>query len=128
MLESSDRAFDDALRRTGKIPLFHHSDQGSEYKELQHLQKVESLGIIVSMSKKASPWENGYQESFYGKFKQELGTLNRFENRGEAIAAIHLQINYYNRQRIHTSLTMPPLQFAQQFYEKAALQSTEKCV
>ena len=80
------------------------------------------------MSKKASPWENGYRESFYGKFKQELGTVNRFENRGEAIAAIHLQINYYNRERIHTSLTMPPLQFAQQFYEKSALQSTEECV
>lgn len=66
------------------------------------------------MSKKASPWENGYQESFYNNFKTDLGLeFDRFETMGEIIAAIHQTITYYNRKRIHTSLKMTPEQFKQ---------------
>jgi putative transposase len=64
------------------------------------------------MSKKASPWENGYQESFYNNFKTDLGLeFDRFTNKGELIAAIYQTINYYNKERIHTKLKMSPVQF-----------------
>ena len=68
--------------------------------------------ISASMSKKSSPWENWVQESFYGKFKFELGNLNRFKTLEEAIEALHLQIYYYNNERIHTKLKMSPVQFS----------------
>lgn len=119
-------AFEDARKRANKIPLFHHSDRGSEYKELEHLKRVESLGITVSMSKKASPWENGTQESYFSSFKLELGDPNRFATKGELIAEIHRLINRYNQTRIHTSLGTSPLKFAEHFYEKRALQSSDK--
>ena len=61
------------------------------------------------MSRKSSPWENGSQESFYGKLKFELWNLNRFPTLAEAIEAIHLYIYYYNNNRIHTSLKMTGL-------------------
>ena len=34
---------------------------------------VQKLGIQQSMSRADCPWENGYQESFYKGFKQDLG-------------------------------------------------------
>ena len=73
---------------------------------------MESLGIKVSMSRKASPWENGYQEAFYSQFKVDLGDPNRFNSLGELIAEIYQTIHIYNTQRIHTVLKMPPKQYA----------------
>lgn len=69
------------------------------------------------MSKKGSPWENGYQESFYNNFKTDLGLeFDRFNSLGELVEAIHQTINYYNQQRIHTTLKMSPNQFKQNYY------------
>ena len=64
------------------------------------------------MSHKSSPWENGYQESFYDKFKIDLGDPSRFKTLGELTAEIYLLIHSYNHYRIHTSLKMPPSVFA----------------
>jgi len=101
-----------------KLPKFIHTDQGSEYNCKQYTNFVQYLNINVSMSKKASPWENGYQESFYSNFKTELGLdFDRFETVGELVEAIHQQINYHNNTRIHTSLKMSPLQFKNKYYQ-----------
>jgi len=93
-------------------PRIIHSDQGSEYASKDYSSLVQNLGIQQSMSRAGCPWENGYQESFYKGFKQDLGDPNRFETLGELVAAIYETINYYNRSRIHTALGMSPLQFA----------------
>jgi len=65
------------------------------------------------MSQKASPWENGHQESFYSEFKLELGHAESYETLGELTEAVARQIHYYNNQRIHTALKCPPSVFAQ---------------
>ena len=65
------------------------------------------------MSDKASPWHNPFQESFYDKFKITLGFLDRFENLGELVAAIHGTMYYYNNKRIHTTLKMSPVAYKQ---------------
>lgn len=96
-----------AVEKYGR-PEILHSDQGSEYKSRTYGKFASNLGIRLSMSKKGSPWENGYQESFYSQFKIDLGDPNRFRNIGELAAAIYLQIYYYNNLRIHTKLKMPP--------------------
>lgn len=89
-----------------------HSDQGSEYKSKLYTGFAETAGIAISMSHKGCPWENGYQESFYGQLKVDLGDPNRFESLGELTAAVYLQMHYYNNQRIHSKLKMPPAEFA----------------
>lgn len=95
------------------LPKVIHSDQGAEYCSREYIKFLTSFGITISMSKKASPWENGYQESFYSNFKTDLGLeFDRFESLGEFVEAIHQTIHYYNTQRIHTSLKMPPATFA----------------
>jgi transposase InsO family protein len=106
----------DAIRNLGKLPAIVHTDQGSEYTSKEYSGFLEAFGIRISMSKKASPWENGFQESFYNNFKTDLGLeFDRFLQLGELVEAIHQTINYYNTARIHTALKMSPLQFKQRY-------------
>lgn len=108
-------ALDMALMRTKTNPKYHHSDQGNEYDSIDYIQVLNENHIMISMSKKASPWENGFQESFYSQFKLDLGHTSRFETMGELIEAIYMTIYEYNTTRIHTSLKMSPIQFREQF-------------
>lgn len=104
-------AFLDAILSTG-LPAIVHTDQGSEYKSQEYTNLMNDLGVKVSMSAKASPWENAYQESFYNNFKTDLGLeFERFQTIGKLVEAIHQQIKYYNQARIHTTLKMSPTQF-----------------
>lgn len=102
-----------ALTKRNNAPTIFHSDQGSEYCSGQMQQLLMKYGIQISMSKKASPWENGKQESFYQKFKLELEHPETYSNAGELMEAIALQIHYYNQKRIHSALKMPPAVFYQ---------------
>lgn len=104
-------AFKDAVRRTGTAPQWFHSDQGSEYVSGAYESLLASYRTEPSHSRKSSPWQNGYQESFYSHFKLELGNPNRFRHIGELIEAIHQQITYYNHRRIHSALKMAPATF-----------------
>lgn len=90
-----------------------HSDHGSEYTAKLFQEFCISAGIAVSMSEKGCPWENGYQESFYDKFKIDLGDPNRFHDLGELVYEIYRTIYTYNTTRIHTALRMSPRQFAE---------------
>jgi putative transposase len=89
-----------------------HSDQGSEYTGEIYTNFCRSSGIQISMSSKGSPWQNGYQESFYDKFKIDLGDPNRFDSLGELVYEIYHTIYIYNTTRIHTALKMSPREFA----------------
>ena len=91
-----------------------HSDQGSEYASKMYVALAECLGIRISMSHPAAPWENGYQESFYSQFKVDLGDPNRFESLGELVYNIYRAIHIYNNHRIHTALRMTPDQYEKQ--------------
>lgn len=108
-------AFMDADKKTGTHPQYLHSDQGSEYTSDDYKTYITDKQIMLSFSEKASPWQNGFQESFYGKFKVDLGDVNRFETLGELIEAIYQTIYYYNNDRIHTSLDMSPVAFKTSF-------------
>jgi len=77
----------------------------------------ENYGVKVSVSDKGSPRQNGYKESFFGRFKEENGDLNRFESLGELIEEIYSYINYYNNYRIHTALKMTPSEFKRRFQD-----------
>lgn len=106
-------AFNDAMRRSKTSPRYFHSDQGSEYVSGAYESLLAEHGTAVSHSRKSSPWQNGFQESFYSQFKLELGNPNRFRHIGELIEAIHCQIAYYNNRRIHSALKMSPFLFKQ---------------
>lgn len=104
-------------------PAIFHSDNGREYEARSFVALVASLGIAISRSHPGCPWENGYQESFYGKFKTDLGDPGRFGSLGELVAEIYRTVWAYNHTRIHSALRMPPLVFAQR---KTALTAASK--
>ncbi len=104
-----------AVERTQTVSVYLHSDQGSEYDAKAYEGYVVGEGMIISMSKKASPWENAFQESFYSQFKVDLGFVNRFETVEELMEAIYQTIYYYNNERIHSSLKMAPALFKQKY-------------
>ena len=95
-------------------PTIFHSDNGREYEAKAFVAVLAQLGVSISRSKPGCPWENGYQESFYGKFKLDLGDPKRFETLGELVAAIYATVWTYNHTRIHSALKLPPTVFAEQ--------------
>jgi transposase InsO family protein len=112
----------DAVIARGSAPKIIHSDQGAEYASSDYINLASSLGIQISMSKKSSPWENGYQESFFNNLKTDLGLeFDRFNSVGELIEAIHQTINYYNQERIQTTLKTSPAKF-RRTYEQTHLE------
>ena len=93
-------------------PVIFHSDNSSEYDAVVFTEALQTIGVSISRSAPGCPWENGYQESFYDKFKVDLGDPSRFKTLGELVLAIYQTIWQYNHTRIHSVLKMPPVQFA----------------
>lgn len=104
-------AYLNALNCNSRPKIF-HSDNGSEYNSEIFIEALETVGIEISRSKPGCPWENGYQESFYDKFKIDLGDPNRFKTLGELVYEIYRTVWQYNNERIHTALKMSPQEFA----------------
>lgn len=111
-----------AILVTGHIPIYFHTDQGTEFMAKVVTEYLELKGVKISVSAKASPWQNGYKESFFGHFKDEFGEIERFDTAGELIEEIYVQIHYYNFQRIHRSLKMSPINYALLHFPEYCLQ------
>lgn len=104
-------AFMNALQNNPRPAIF-HSDNGSEYNSAVFIEALHTVGVQISRSAPGCPWENGYQESFYDKFKVDLGDWSRFALLGELVHAVYQTVWQYNNTRIHSALKMPPNQFA----------------
>jgi len=109
-----------AVERVGYGPDTIHSDQGTEFLALVVTTFWEAeQGTAISVSDPASPWQNGYKESFFGHFKDDLGYMEQFNSPGEFIAGIYEQVRYYNQDRLHRSLKMTPNQFTEKVSENS---------
>lgn len=58
------------------------------------------------MSGKGDCWDNAITESFFARFKTELGDM--FENQREANKDIFDYWLFYNKQRLHSTLGFVP--------------------
>ncbi|WP_317933585.1 IS3 family transposase [Halioxenophilus sp. WMMB6] len=81
-----------------------HSDQGVEYAAHEYRELVESAGLTRSMSRKATPLDNAVVESFFHSMKAELIHQVQFDDQIEATAYIIEYIEFYNRERLHSTL------------------------
>jgi len=84
------------------------SDNGSEFtaKVVRHWLK--RLGVQTLFIEPGSPWENGYIESFNGKFRNELLNGEIFYTLREAQVLIEEWRREYNTLRPHSSLNYRP--------------------
>jgi len=76
--------------------------------------------IKISMSAKASPYDNATIESFFRTLKVEEVYLWEYETYADVVERIPYFIEeVYNRKRLHSSLGyMPPEEFEHIFIEK----------
>ena len=109
--ELTHSALLDALSKH-HAPAILHSDQGSEYLSHRHQLLCERLEIQFSASNKASPWQNGFMERWFGGLKQELPPLSQLDGLAQLHETIAMYIHYYNTKRIHTALKMSPAAYA----------------
>ena len=106
-----------ALLHRSRPDIF-HSDNGSEYQAAAFVGALNEVGTSISRITPGCPWENGYQESFYGRLKTSLGDTNRFKSLGELVYAVHQEMHRYNTSRIHSALTMSPAAFRQLYQQE----------
>lgn len=81
-----------------------HSDQGIEYAAHEYRELVEAAGLTRSMSRKGNPLDNAFVESFFHTLKAELIHQRLFDNDIQAVAHIVEYIEFYNRERLHSTL------------------------
>lgn len=105
-------------------PQIFHSDNGTEYEAKVFVAVLTDIGSRISRSHPGCPWENGYQESFYDKFKLDLGDANQFASLGELVAEIYRTVWDYNHTRIHSALKMPPAVFTET-YDRASMKTIQ---
>jgi transposase InsO family protein len=99
-----------ALASHGKPEIF-HSDNGKEYIAQVFAAVLSDMGIAISRTHPGCPWENGYQEAFFGQFEIDPGDPGRFSYLGELVAEVYRTVWDYNHNRIHSALKMPPTVF-----------------
>lgn len=69
---------------------------------------IGSLGVKTAYIEPGSPWENGYNESFNGKLRDELLNVEIFYSLKEAQVLIEQWRRHYNEVRPHSSLGYRP--------------------
>ena len=102
--------------------LVHHSDRGSQYASGDYTDLLKAHGCRISMSHKASPWENAGCESWMKTLKSEEVYRQEYRDLEEARASIARFIEkVYNQKRLHSALGYrPPVEFEQSLARAAA--------
>jgi putative transposase len=89
-------------------PAHIRSDQGPEFIAAAVKDWIAGVGARTAYIEKASPWENGYVESFNGKLRDELLNREVFNTLREAQVLIEAWRRHYNRVRPHSALGYRP--------------------
>lgn len=102
--------------------LVHHSDRGSQYASGDYTELLKANGCQISMSHKASPWENAGCESWMKTLKSEEVYRQEYRNLAEARSSIERFIEkVYNQKRLHSALDYcPPAEFERALLAAAA--------
>jgi putative transposase len=102
-------------------PMHLRSDNGREFLSKALLRWIAAQGINTVLIDPGKPWQNGVNESFNGRFRDECLSLEWFRSRAEAKIVIDLWLRHYNTVRPHSSLQyQTPLEFANKFSEQAS--------
>ena len=79
------------------------------------LRWLQTAKIDTAFIDPGKPWQNGTDESFNGKFRNECLSLEWFRNRMEAKIGIERWRRHYNEERPHMSLGgLTPAEFKAQ--------------
>jgi putative transposase len=93
-------------------PQYLRSDNGPEFVATAVLRWLQTAAIETAFIDPGKPWQNGTDESFNGKFRDECLNLEWFRNRLDATVGIERWRRHYNEERPHMSLgDLTPVEF-----------------
>ncbi len=91
--------------------LIHHTDRGGQYAAKEYRKILARARMRQSMSRADDCYDNATMESCFGTIKNEL-EMTEYKYYSEALNEIASYIEYYNVERIHSSLGyLSPVQF-----------------
>ena len=90
------------------VPDYIRSDNGPEFTARVVRDWLHRLGVKTLFIEPGSPWENGYIESFNGKFRDELLNREIFDTVLEARIISERWRKEYNTKRPHSALGYRP--------------------
>jgi putative transposase len=95
-------------------PRYLRSDNGPEFVSRAVLNWLTQSNIDTAHIDPGKPWQNGSNESFNGKFRDECLSMEWFRNRIDAKIVIEQFRRQYNEVRPHSSLgQLTPVEFKQ---------------
>ena len=96
-------------------PTYLRSDNGPEFVSTALLKWIADNRIDTALNDPGKPWQNGTNESFNGKFRDECLSVEWFRTRAEAKVLIESWRQHYNVVRPHMSLNyLTPIEFKSQ--------------
>jgi putative transposase len=85
-------------------PTYLRSDNGPEFVARRVKEWLKASGVQTSYIEPGKPWQNGTNESFNGKLRDECLKMQWFRNRAEAKVIVEQWRCHYNEDRPHSSL------------------------
>lgn len=105
------------LISTHSAPRYLRSDNETEFVSQALLKWMQEENIETALIDPGKPWQNGTDESFNGKLRDECLSLEWFRSRTEARVVIGNWRRHCNAVRPHSSLQyLPPHAFKQQHH------------
>lgn len=105
-------------------PKYLRSDNGPEFVSRAVLKWLTEATIDTAHIDPGKPWQNGTNESFNGKFRDECLSMEWFRNRIDAKITIEQFRRQYNEIRPHSSLRqLTPAEFKQKLSSTKNLES-----
>lgn len=96
-------------------PTYLRSDNGPEFVSAAVLRWLTAAQVETAHIDPGKPWQNGTDESFNGKLRDECLSMEWFRSRSEASAIIESFRQHFNEVRPHSSLQyLTPAEFKQQ--------------
>jgi putative transposase len=92
---------------------------GPEFVSRAILKWLQEAHIDTAAIDPGKPWQNGTNESFNGKFRDECLSMEWFRNRVDAKIMIESWRQHFNEVRPHSSLgNLTPAQFKQNLLQQ----------
>jgi putative transposase len=98
-------------------PHIHHSDQGVQYAATAYVERLQNLGVTLSMAAIGEARQNGYAERLIRTIKEEEVYLADYQDFADAQRNITRFLDaVYNVKRIHSALGyLTPKEFEEQW-------------
>jgi len=105
-------------------PRYLRSDNGGEFISRTILKWLTDHHVNTAFIDPGKPWQNGLDESFNGKLRDECLNMEWFRSRREAQVIIEAWRKQYNQARPHSSLNyLTPNEFIKQLPKRASQQA-----